>query len=759
MKRAVILGIIGLISLCSGVNAVDVSSGLRPRVVTAKPVQTYNPCTAPPSGLVGWWKGDGSTTDLIGGNTGTLVNGTYTNGVVGMAFSFDPDSFPWGTYTGLRIPDQPVFAITNSLTVEAWVRPRGNGYYIMSRGDNRPGFDPYGLGMQGNNVLRFQVADQFNNPAYVETTLPMYQWTHIAATLDDSTGNLSIYTNGQLAVQSQTSIRPFGELESNRSPGLGIGNVNDGFNNFPFIGDIDEIALYNRALSPDEIQAIYLAGSAGKCVPETNCEPPPASLLGWWKGDGNGKDEVSGNNGTLINARYTGGEVGPAFSFDPNSFPWGTYTGVHVADKPAYALTNSLTIEGWVRPRGDGYVIFFRGDHRPGLDPYALSMQASHTLAFQITDADGNPAMVETTLPYDVWTHVAATLDGSSGTMSIYTNGQLAAETNTDIRPFGDLLPDQSPGIGIGNVNDGGNNFPFVGDIDEIALYGSALSANEIAAIYRAGNAGKCVGPFPPRIVSSPQGQSVVAGSSAYLSVAADGSGPLSYQWVLNGSAIPDATNASLTLANLHTYQSGIYTVRITSPHGSIVSPGVTVAVTAQPVLIYRYTGTQRLTTAGQATKYNYAGEFIYLPDATNGTFVGWGNLGGKKWYWTSPFTNYLVATIRGARGQTFTLLGNAGQTVDENGRPHIWSYLHQGLNQSLSISRDARFIFPPTLSAATTHLYPNPTTGELILSETTSTFTYQESATKSANNTGQTMADLVNGLIKSLTRQGYTSQ
>jgi len=183
---------------------------------------------------------------------------------------------------------------------------------------------------------------------------------------------------------------------------------------------------------------------------------------------------------------------GLAFSFDPENLPWGTYTGIQIADQPAYALTNSLTIEAWVRPRGDGYYIFFRGDNRPGLDPYGLSMQGNNTLLFEITDQNGNGAQVGTTAAYNVWTHIAATLDGGTGTMNIYTNGVLAAQTVTPIRPFGALSPGNSSGIGIGNLNDGLNNFPFTGDIDELALYNRALTATEVQTIYNAGSAGKC---------------------------------------------------------------------------------------------------------------------------------------------------------------------------------------------------------------------------------------------------------------------------
>jgi len=74
-------------------------------------------------------------------------------------------------------------------------------------------------------------------------------------------------------------------------------------------------------------------------------------------------------------------------------------------------------------------------------------------------------------------------------------------------------------GIGIGNVNDGGNNFPFIGDIDEISLYARALSAGDIQAIYNAGSAGKCQPSVAPFIVSEPTNLTVTVNGLATFSV------------------------------------------------------------------------------------------------------------------------------------------------------------------------------------------------------------------------------------------------
>jgi hypothetical protein len=230
---------------------------------------------------------------------------------------------------------------------------------------------------------------------------------------------------------------------------------------------------------------------------------PTDGLIGLWSGDGNASDSVAGNNGTLQNVSFTKGVVGQAFEFNPAGSPYGGYTGVQIADRPEYALTHSLSIECWIRPRAhSAYIIFFRGDHRPGLDPYCLSMDGNQNLCFGISDGDNDHNLsVKTPVGLGAWIHAAGVLDDDTGTLSLYTNGVLAAQTTTNLRPFGALLPEESPGIGIGNVNDGGNNFPFAGEIDEVALYNRALSADEVNASYaeHAADAGEQVGPLPTR--------------------------------------------------------------------------------------------------------------------------------------------------------------------------------------------------------------------------------------------------------------------
>ena len=226
---------------------------------------------------VALWLANGDATDSAHGHDGVPVNVSFTKGVVGSAFAFHPESNPVGAYSGIKIPDDPALAATNAFSIEGWIKPTGLGYVIFWRGDNRPGTDPYSVSMD-NTRLKFTICDEADNDAWASAQIAYDQWWHFAAVYDN--GTLTLYTNGVIAAETNTMIRPFGRLMESESPGVGIGNLNDGGNNFPFRGDIDDIAFYNRALSPLEVRFNYEVGFKNARTEATPVVPPPVVTSG-----------------------------------------------------------------------------------------------------------------------------------------------------------------------------------------------------------------------------------------------------------------------------------------------------------------------------------------------------------------------------------------------------------------------------------------------------------------------------------------------
>ena len=219
-------------------------------VVSVLPVKAdYSP---PLPGLVAWWRGNGDATDSSGnGHDGTLRGGMgFTAGVYGQAFAA-------GSNKRAFVPDSPAFQLS-SLTIGAWANPSQVAYNFFFRGDDRTGLDPYAFGMDPNNGrCLFEIQDGSGGftPLETPTAMPLNQWVHYTATLDGSTHEMRIYVNGVLAAQTTATVTPLLALDPSAVPGIGIGNAQD-FYDFPFVGGIDEVVLYNRALSPGEVASL-----------------------------------------------------------------------------------------------------------------------------------------------------------------------------------------------------------------------------------------------------------------------------------------------------------------------------------------------------------------------------------------------------------------------------------------------------------------------------------------------------------------------
>ena len=90
--------------------------------------------------------------------------------------------------------------------------------------------------------------------------------------------------------------------------------------------------------------------------------------------------------------------------------------------------------------------------------------------------------------------------------------------------------------------------------------------------------------PQPPLIISQPVSVTVTAGQTATFNVTATGTGPLTYQWYVNGVAIPGATSSTYTTAPTTASQNGsVYTVIVSNPFGSVTSSPATLTVQVIP--------------------------------------------------------------------------------------------------------------------------------------------------------------------------------
>jgi plastocyanin len=229
---------------------------------------TVNVCTPPPSGMVDWWPGNGNGYDVQGGNNVTLYNGAgFAAGMVGQAFNFqNAPNATSGQYAGNTSPvGLPVG--NSARTLDLWFRTATN---LSTTGQTESALFEYGAGNTADALggHAFGLITTASAPGKLyftgegqdlagTTTIQPNTWYHAAVTYDGTT--VTLYLNGQVENSAARFLNTF--LDAN---GLTIG-LRPG--SAVWNGQIDEVELFNRALSQAEIQAIYNAGSAGKCIP------------------------------------------------------------------------------------------------------------------------------------------------------------------------------------------------------------------------------------------------------------------------------------------------------------------------------------------------------------------------------------------------------------------------------------------------------------------------------------------------------------
>lgn len=224
-------------------------------------------CTMPSASLVGWWAAEGTGSDEMGGSPAGLGNGlSFTAGKVGQAFSFD------GVDDYLAVGASPSLDVGSGdgFTIEGWIRPANTSSHstIAEWNDGAGGVGVHFVhsigALGGAGSLFANIQDIGGGSHYFATSpglLNTANFQHVALTYSKASGQAKIYYNGSpmvaLDVGPVTPQTSYPLYFGYRASGNGVGSL--------FQGEMDEMSLYNQALSDAEILAIYNAASSGKC--------------------------------------------------------------------------------------------------------------------------------------------------------------------------------------------------------------------------------------------------------------------------------------------------------------------------------------------------------------------------------------------------------------------------------------------------------------------------------------------------------------
>jgi hypothetical protein len=219
------------------------------------------------SGLVAYYELNGNAVDSSGNAANGTIFGNLTPvpdrfGNPNGAFAFDKNGY-------ISLPNTTLLNGVTQAAITGWVKNRllpGEDGFVISAGDIRAGLDPFGVRFNGNEVQEAVFTDVFKGPFSPDRFVgfeggsgifvPEDAWFSFVSqfsSVGDQT-TYQLYMNGQLALQENYARSA--QVSFDRPMPIEIGAHVGSFYPTEFRGDIDDLRIYDRALTPEEIAAI-----------------------------------------------------------------------------------------------------------------------------------------------------------------------------------------------------------------------------------------------------------------------------------------------------------------------------------------------------------------------------------------------------------------------------------------------------------------------------------------------------------------------
>lgn len=474
-------------------------------------------------GLVGYWSMDeesGNTINdvTVNENNATSTGTTIVNGKFGKARNFNGT-----TSDRLTVPNSSTLDINGSnsqLSIDFWFKTtdlgsqmwqtllyKNNGGADCSQGSTCPDRQ-YAFFLNSDGFLLFSStsSDNVDNGVGETTTsspsgsIVAGVWYHVVGVIDSGSGLMKIFLNGREV--SSNSYSHAGIRQGNGS--LIVGGAN---NNWAvFNGIIDEVKIYNNAVSSEDIQKQYLIGiSKSVTVSSSSSIYAPTEntldygLVSHWRLDEESGDKINdslgSNNGNAVGATIADGKYGKGRSFNgsgqymeiPNSSSLDINGDDSQVTMSAWFNSSSLSAHQTLIFKGDGNTDSTTGIYSNR--QYALFLLMDGSLHLSSTSVN-NVGVTETVLNTanhmspilpNTWNHVVAIVDSLNGVMKIYVNGAFICGgpfSTTGIRQ------------GSGNLYLGLNStnylqvFPYSGILDDVKIFNTAKTSDEILRMY-----------------------------------------------------------------------------------------------------------------------------------------------------------------------------------------------------------------------------------------------------------------------------------
>lgn len=427
-------------------------------------------------GLVAHWSLDEGTSTIAHDFSGNGRNGNLTNmdattdwvtGKKGKALDFD------GVDDRVLFPSMTTaFA---DFTACVWFKalPTNDGHERLIDKNFQNGF---WLGRNGTAANSWGGGVRESLAPYgIFVTLPDGQWNHICS-IRSGTTHFIIGNGGAVSTSNTVSSSAL----STDTTSLGTEYVS-GVSFFD--GQIDDVRIYDRALSFAEVKSLYQQNKTLINAPQK--DQLTNGLVGYWSF--NAPDlhwptnvaydrSGAGNNGSIVNMSNSSSPVagasGQALNFDSIN------DHILVPNSTSLNITGPITMSAWIKPNSFGQNNFGRIVHKDGVNGYIFSLNNSSITNGLLFYSGGVNASTSNVITLNRWQHVASVFNGS--TVTLYVNG-VAVSTQAQPAPTASTA---SLGIGIRPAD---SLRGFDGIIDEVRIYNRALSDSEMKQLYGMG--------------------------------------------------------------------------------------------------------------------------------------------------------------------------------------------------------------------------------------------------------------------------------
>jgi hypothetical protein len=413
--------------------------------------------------LLAYWSGDNTANDSKGTYNGTLVNGaTYSTGKIGSGFSLD------GVNDYVDLGNVLNFDGSTPFSVSSWVYTSSGvpQTYFSKIGD---GWKGYELSVNLGWGVRFYLSGSIGLIDLTINGQLENEWQHIVFTYDGSknANGVNGYINGVLRSKNINTNTLTGIVSTTTNAQIsGRGGSSQIFN-----GSIDEVGVWNRAITSAEITELYNAGAGKQYV------APVVSLITTglvmnldasnalsYTGTGTSWTDLSGggNNGTLLNGTSYSSENGGTLVLD------GINDYVKINNGTGLNLGNEYTFSIWVKFNNFNAVL-------AGADmwDYYYLMYVGDSNNIYTSGAGGSGSFSGLNITTNQW--VCLTIVRSAASNTLYKNGVYISSGN----------PSNSGIVkAIGAYASG--SFNLNGKISSVNAYNRALSSTEVTQNFNA---------------------------------------------------------------------------------------------------------------------------------------------------------------------------------------------------------------------------------------------------------------------------------